>query len=112
MRHCCTKPGVGTGLPLFSQLRPQGDTVASTGGAASGPVWFLSVFEAAADVLSQWGGRRLGASMAVLEVSHPDIVDFVDVKWDTPETLEHFNLSVGVSHQFMRATTRAASTPW
>jgi ribonucleoside-diphosphate reductase alpha chain len=101
--------GAGTGYS-FSRLRPRGDTVGSTGGAAGGPVSFLSVFEAAADVLSQ-GGRRRGAAMAVLDVSHRDIVDFVQAK-DSPGTLEHFNLSVGISDRFMRAVQQAASTPW
>jgi ribonucleoside-diphosphate reductase alpha chain len=69
--------GAGTGYS-FSRLRPRGDLMASTGGAASGPVSFLSVFNTAASVLAQ-GGRRRGASMAVLDVSHPDICEFVDV---------------------------------
>jgi ribonucleoside-diphosphate reductase alpha chain len=73
----------------------------STGGVASGPVSFLSVFDMAAGVISD-GGRRRGASMAVLDVSHPDIVDFVEAK-DDPGTLEHFNLSVGIPDRFMRA---------
>ncbi|MCQ4083882.1 adenosylcobalamin-dependent ribonucleoside-diphosphate reductase [Streptomyces sp. RB6PN25] len=94
--------GAGTGYS-FSRLRPRGDAVASTGGAASGPVSFLSVFDAAADVLAQ-GGRRRGASMAVLDVSHPDIVDFVQAK--AAGGLEHFNVSVAVSDRFMRAVLR------
>ena len=92
--------GGGTGYS-FSRLRPRGDRVASTGGEASGPVSFLSVFDVAAGVVSD-GGRRRGASMAVLDVSHPDIVDFVEAK-DAPGALEHFNLSVAVSDRFMRA---------
>ncbi len=95
--------GGGTGYS-FSRLRPKGDRVASTGGVASGPVSFLSVFDAAARVVSD-GGRRRGASMAVLDVAHPDIVDFVEAKV-MPGVLEHFNLSVGVSERFMRAVVR------
>ena len=95
--------GGGTGYS-FSHLRPRGDRVASTGGAASGPVSFLSVFDVAAAVVAG-GGRRRGASMAVLDVSHPDIVEFVDAK-EAPGVLEHFNLSVGVSGSFMRAVLR------
>jgi ribonucleoside-diphosphate reductase alpha chain len=91
--------GGGTGYS-FSRLRPRGDLVASTGGAASGPVSFLSVFDTAAAVLSE-GGRRRGASMAVLDVSHPDIVEFVDAKAEGG-TLEHFNLSVGMSDRFVQ----------
>lgn len=95
--------GGGTGYS-FARLRPRGDVVASTGGAASGPVSFLTVFNTAAGVLAQ-GGRRRGASMAVLDVSHPDICEFIDAK--QAGGLEYFNLSVAVTSRFMRAVTRA-----
>ncbi len=91
--------GGGTGY-AFSHLRPKGDLVASTRGTASGPVSFLAVFDTAAAVLAQ-GGRRRGASMAVLDVSHPDIAEFIAAKRDGG--LEHFNLSVAVTGRFMRA---------
>lgn len=94
--------GAGTGYS-FTRLRPGGDVVASTGGNASGPVSFLTVFDTAARVLAQ-GGRRRGASMAVLDVTHPDIAEFVAAKRDGG--LEYFNLSVAVSGRFMRAVTR------
>ncbi len=94
--------GGGTGYS-FSRLRPSGDVVASTGGRASGPVSFLTVFDTAARVLAQ-GGRRRGASMAALDVTHPDIAEFVAVKRDGG--LDYFNLSVAVSGRFMRAVTR------
>ena len=70
--------GGGTGYS-FSRLRPHGDVVASTGGAASGPASFLAVFNTAASVLAQ-GGRRRGASMAVLDVCHPGICEFIEVQ--------------------------------
>jgi ribonucleoside-diphosphate reductase alpha chain len=97
--------GAGTGYS-FSQLRPLGDTVASTRGTASGPVSFLSVFDTAASVLAQ-GGRRRGASMAVLDVSHPDIAEFIDAK--RAGGLEHFNLSVAVPGRFMRAVVTGSA---
>ena len=96
--------GGGTGYAL-SHLRPAGDRVASTGGRASGPLSFLSVFDAAAAVVSG-GGRRRGASMAVLDVTHPDILDFIGAKSAASPALSHFNLSVGVSDAFMRAAER------
>ena len=96
--------GGGTGY-TFSHLRPAGDRVARTGGTASGPMSFLGLFDAAAGVISM-GGRRRGASMAVLDVSHPDIYDFVTTKADSLSELTHFNLSVGVTDTFLRAVTR------
>lgn len=62
------RAGGGTGY-AFSHLRPAGDRVASTGGTASGPVSFLRLYDSAAGVVSM-GGRRRGACMAVLDVSH------------------------------------------
>ncbi|MBB5156012.1 adenosylcobalamin-dependent ribonucleoside-diphosphate reductase [Saccharopolyspora phatthalungensis] len=93
--------GGGTGY-AFSRVRPAGDLVASTGGTASGPVPFLRVFDTAADVVRQ-GGRRRGANMAVLDVSHPDIYEFVTAKAADSAALENFNLSVAVSNAFLRA---------
>jgi ribonucleoside-diphosphate reductase alpha chain len=96
--------GGGTGY-AFSHLRPRGDRVASTGGKASGPLSFLTVFDAAAEVVST-GGRRRGACMAVLDASHPDIFEFIGAKAGARGALGHFNLSVGVSDAFMRAAAR------
>lgn len=95
--------GGGTGY-AFSQLRPAGEAVGS-GGRASGPVPFLRLFDTAAEVV-QLGGRRRGACMAVLDVSHPDIFDFIAAKSETTAGLSHFNLSVGVTDAFMRAVAR------
>jgi len=95
--------GGGTGYSL-SRLRPRGDPVAGSERTASGPVSFLPIFDAAAGIVSE-GGRRRGASMAVLDVSHPDIVEFIQAK-QAAGALEHFNTSVGVTDRFMRAVQR------
>ncbi|MEC3953729.1 adenosylcobalamin-dependent ribonucleoside-diphosphate reductase [Nocardia sp. CDC153] len=94
--------GAGTGFS-FSHLRSRDDLVRSTGARASGPVSFIGLFDAASQVIRR-GGRRRGANMAVLDVGHPDIGGFVRAKHD-PAALPTFNLSVGVTDEFMLAAT-------
>jgi len=72
------KYGSGTGSNL-SSLRSSREHL-NGGGTASGPVSFMRGFDAFAGAIKSGGKTRRAAKMVILNVEHPDIVDFVDCK--------------------------------
>src|ERR687893_3266786 len=96
------KSGGGVGIN-YSDLRPEGDIVASTSGVASGPTSFMRIIDTITDVVKQ-GGKRRGANMGILEAWHPDIEKFVIAK-TKPGIFENFNVSVGIWEDFWNSLT-------
>src|SRR5437588_274478 len=72
------KYGSGTGSNL-SPLRSSRELLAG-GGTASGPVSFMKGFDAFAGVIKSGGKTRRAAKMVILNVDHPDIVEFINCK--------------------------------
>jgi len=91
------KSGGGVGIN-YSDLREEGDIVASTSGVASGPVSFMNIINTVTEVVKQ-GGKRRGANMGIIESWHPDVEKFITNKTQ-PGVLENFNVSVGIWEDF------------
>ncbi|MGY5144720.1 MAG: adenosylcobalamin-dependent ribonucleoside-diphosphate reductase [Candidatus Nitrosopumilus sp. bin_32a] len=94
------KSGGGVGIN-YSNLREEGDIVASTSGVASGPVSFMNIINTVTEVVKQ-GGKRRGANMGIIEAWHPDVEKFVTNKTEAG-VLENFNVSVGIWEDFWHA---------
>ncbi|MCH2674041.1 MAG: adenosylcobalamin-dependent ribonucleoside-diphosphate reductase [Dehalococcoidia bacterium] len=94
------KFGGGTGFSL-SEIRPTGTPIATTHGKACGPIAVLKLLSSVSTLVTQ-GGKRDGANMAVMDVHHPNILDFIECKTIEGQ-IHNFNISVGASDEFMEA---------
>ena len=102
------KYGGGTGFAL-SSIRPKGANIQTTHGQACGPVEVLRHLSSVSKLVTQ-GGKRDGANMAVMDIHHPDIMEFIDCKAQEGE-IHNFNISVGASHEFMEAVKAGTTYP-
>ena len=123
------KRGSGTGVNL-SKLRSCQEGL-STGGVASGPVSFMRGADASAGTIAQGGATRQAAKMVILDVDHPDILEFINTKMYEEEKIkvlqaagydmsvggkdmysvqyQNANNSVRVNNKFMRAVENDAN---
>lgn len=85
----------------FSSLRPK-DYPLSKGGTSSGSVSFMKMFDAAGETIKSGGYARRAAQIAVLDVDHGDIEEFIQVKREEGK-LQNFNISVGITEKFINA---------
>src|SRR5690349_17320507 len=124
------KGGSGAGLNL-SRIRSSKELLRSSGGTASGPVSFMRGADASAGTIKSGGATRRAAKMVVLDVDHPDIVEFVETKEKEEEKIrvlrdagfdmdlggsditsvqyQNANNSVRVSDEFMEAVEKGTT---
>ena len=93
--------GGGVGIDI-SVLRPKGAPVHNAARFSTGAVSFMELFSVTTGTIGQTGRR--GALMITIDVSHPDIEDFIEVKKDK-KSVRYANISVKVSDDFMKAVT-------
>ena len=91
--------GGGVGLTL-SKLRPRGARVNNAASTTTGAVSFMDLYSMVTGLIGMRGRR--GALMLNLDVIHPDIEDFIDVKNDLSK-VTYANISVNIDDKFMEA---------
>jgi ribonucleoside-diphosphate reductase alpha chain len=97
------KHGGGCGYN-FSKVRPEGDVVSGVPELAAGPVKMIEMFDLMTSLFKQAGKYESG-NMAILNVNHPDIFNFISAK-RSDGYLSKTNISVGIIDEFMQAVVK------
>ncbi len=84
----------------FSSIRPKGAHVKGVNSTASGPLSFMDTWDSMIATMKSAGNRR-GAGIAILDVNHPDILEFITAKKNSG--LTNFNVSIGITNDFIEA---------
>lgn len=96
----------------FSYIRPRGSFIEGVGVESPGAVKFMELFDKSSEIVTSGSGKkstnkraknkiRKGAQMAVLDVWHPDVIEFITAK-QTQGRLTKFNMSVNCTDEFMK----------
>jgi len=93
--------GAGIGYD-WSEVRPEGSQVKSTGREASGPISFMRLYDFSSETIMNRGSQRHAGHMGILRIDHPDIEKFINAKQDYSQ-LTNFNISVAITDEFVKA---------
>jgi ribonucleoside-diphosphate reductase alpha chain len=104
-RISCAGGGVGFNV---SKIRPKGDHIGSVKNSAPGAVSVLKMINEVGEHVRAGKNRRT-ALMGILNVTHPDLLEFLSVKLDHGE-LNNFNISVAITNRFLEAVE--LNEPW
>lgn len=91
--------GGGVGFDI-SNLRPNGMKVNNSAKTTTGAVSFMDLYSLTTEIIGQ--NNRKGALMLTMEIDHPDIEEFIDIKKDL-DRVTKANISVKVNDKFMKA---------
>jgi len=102
--------GGGCGLDI-SNLRPKGAPVNNAAKTTSGAVSFMDLFSSTTGLIGQ-SGRR-GATAVTIDISHPDVIDFIKVKGGKDKTkIQYANISVKFSDKFFNQLINEPDSDW
>ena len=102
--------GGGVGLDI-TKLRPKGAKVNNSAKTTSGAVSFMDLFSANTGLIGQYGRR--GATIITLDISHPDIIEFIQVKGGKDKSkVQYANISIKITNKFMEQLFNDPTSEW